>query len=255
MDKTATTIAKSSLHIEAFREHFREATKFSVSDITQFYQKFEEIVKRSTVDWRIYKLKSEGIIHRLSRGNYSLSEVRHYVPSVTRENKLLYTRFKAQFPFAEGCYWDTKWINEFMLHQPAWFFSILEVEREVMESVFYEMKELGQETYLNPSDEIIDKYITSERFTLIILPLVSEAPTQEIDGVRTITVEKMLVDLVSNESLFAAQQGSELKRIFKSAHEKYAVSEAKLLRYASRRNRRNEVKTLLQEVQRNGNEC
>lgn len=122
-----------------------------------------------------------------------------------------------------------------------------------MESVFYEMKDQGKDTYLNPSDEIIDKYITSRKSPLIILPLVSEAPTQEIDGVRTITIEKMLVDLVSNDLLFAAHQGSELKRIFKSAYEKYALSEAKLLRYASRRNRKNEVKALLEEAQRNGN--
>jgi len=85
-----------------------------------------------------------------------------------------------------------------------------------MESVFYEMQNQGKNAYLNPSDEIIDKHMTSRKSPLIILPLVSEAPTQEIDGIRTITIEKILVDLVSNKMLFAAHQGSELKIICQS---------------------------------------
>lgn len=220
---------------------------FTVRDMIQFYQRFEEDIKRSTVDWRIYELTNEGIIHRVSRGTYSLQEVRHYRPSITRANKLLYTSFKKAFPFAEGCLWDTKWLNEFMLHQPGWFFILLEVEKEVLEAIFYEMKDQGQEVYLDPSDEIIEKYLPGKGSPLILLPLISEAPTQEIDGVQTITIEKMLVDLVCNASLFAAQQGSELKRIFQLAHEKYAVSEARLLRYASRRNKKEDIKSLLSE--------
>jgi hypothetical protein len=132
-----------------------------------------------------------------------------------------------------------------MLHQPGRYLSLLEVEKDVLEAVFYEMKDQDKEVFLDPSEEIIEKYLPDKGSPLILLPLISEAPIQEIDGVQTITIEKMLVDLVSNTSLFAAQQGSELKRIFQLAHEKYAVSEARLLRYASRRNKKEEIKSLL----------
>lgn len=220
-------------------------SRFSVSDIIQFYQQFEDNIKRSTVDWRIYELTNADIIHRMARGIYSLKEVRHYQPEITRANKLLYGSFKKQFPYARGCFWDTRWLNEFMLHQPGRFYTLLEVEKDVLEAVFYEMKDQGKEAFLNPSEEVIDKYIVDKRSPLLLLPLISEAPTQEIDGVRTITIEKMLVDLVSNASLFAAQQGSELKRIFKAAYEKYTISEAKILRYASRRNRKEAIELLI----------
>ncbi|WP_367392365.1 DUF6577 family protein [Lewinella sp. LCG006] len=246
-------IAKQSLHIKEFVMHFGEAQEISVTDIIQFYQGLEKDIKRSTVDWRIYELKNEGILHRVSRGVYSLHEVRHYIPEITRSNKLLYTSFKNQFPFVEGCLWHTMWINEFMLHQVGRFYTILEVEKDFMEAVFYGLKELGKEIYLNPSEEVLDKYVSSKKAPLIIISLVSEAPIQKVNGINTVTLEKMLVDLVCNETLFAAQQGVELKRIFRSAHEKYAISETKLLRYASRRNKKEEVETLYRDVQRNGN--
>ena len=253
MRKVCVTIAKSSLHINEFIAHFSEVAKFSVSEIIQFYQRFEDGVKRSTIDWRIYTLKDQGVLHRISRGVYSLKEVRHYTPIITRSNKLLYSSIKQRFPFADVCLWSTMWINEFMLHQPGQFFTILEVEKEVMEAVFYELQERGKDVYLNPSEEILDRYISNKKKPLVIIPLVSEAPTQEVNKVTTITLEKMLVDLLVNKTLFSAQQGSELIHIFRITQEKYAISNAKLLRYASRRNKKEEAKSLLQRTQRVGN--
>ena len=55
------------------------------------------------------------------------------------------------------------------------------------------------------------------------------------------TLEKILVDIIADEELFAAQQG-ELEFIFKSAFDKYNINESKMKRYASRRNRKTEIK-------------
>ena len=44
----------------------------------------------------------------------------------------------------------------------------------------------------------------------------------------TITIEKLLVDIFSDEVLFAAQQGGEMERIFREAFEKYTINENKM---------------------------
>lgn len=128
-----------------------------------------------------------------------------------------------------------------MLHQPFRFYTIVEVEKEVMESVFYALKEQGKEVFLNPSEEIVNKYVTNANEPIIITRLTTEAPTQKVNKVVTQTIEKLLVDIYCDPVIFAAQQGAELKRIYQAVSDKYKVNTTKMFRYASRRNKRDEI--------------
>lgn len=135
-----------------------------------------------------------------------------------------------------------------MLHQPGKFYTILEVEKEVMESVFYALKEQGKEVFLDPSEEIISKYVMDSKEPIIISRLTTEAPTQQVENISTVTLEKILVDLFCDEKLFGTYQGAELERIYRSAFEKYTVSNSKLLRYANRRNKKNDIEQLIEKI-------
>ncbi len=139
-----------------------------------------------------------------------------------------------------------------MLHQPGRFYTILEVEKDVMESVFYELKEKYKDVYLNPTDEILSKYVVNKKDPIIITSLITEAPTEKVDGVVTTTLEKILVDIYSDEIFFGAQQGAELERIYNSVFEKYTVNNTKLLRYANRRNKKKVIEQLINKTLRNG---
>ena len=101
---------------------------------------------------------------------------------------------------------------------------------------------------MNPSPELIRRYIIDEKEPWIVKPLVSESPLQEVNGMPTVSIEKMLVDIFCDPVIFSAQQGSEMDRIFKEAFEKYTVSESKMLRYASRRRKKNELNIYLNEI-------
>ncbi len=245
-------IAKKSLHIKELKNAFVHDQRISVHNLIQFFQRFEEQVNRTTVDWRIYELTKLGILHRIGRGCYSLSETYYFKPEVSRSLKHLFGIVKNQFPYLNICVWNTKIINEFMLHQPGRFFTILEVDKDAMESVFYNLKDQGRDVFLNPSEEVFSKYVASKKEPIIITSLITEAPIEEIDGVKTATLEKVLVDICSNETLFSSQQGAELTRIYETAFEKYTISETKLLRYATRRNKKEVIEQLLNK-QRNGN--
>jgi hypothetical protein len=78
---------------------------------------------------------------------------------------------------------------------------------------------------------------------------VTEAPMQFINEVQTITIEKMLVDILVDESIFVAQQGSEMQVIFKSAIEKYGVNKSKMLRYADRRRKKEALEKYLHNIE------
>ena len=61
---------------------------------------------------------------------------------------------------------------------------------------------------------------------------------QEIGGITTVTLEKMLVDIFCDETLFAAQQGAEMRTVFNEALGIYTVNQSKMLRYADRRKKK-----------------
>ena len=55
----------------------------------------------------------------------------------------------------------------------------------------------------------------------------------------------MLVDVFCDSIIFDAQQGSEMKMIFKESFKKYTVNENKMLRYADRRRKKKELNKYL----------
>lgn len=135
-----------------------------------------------------------------------------------------------------------------MLHQPGRFYKLIEVEKDGMESLFFFLKDKNMSVYMDPSPELIRRYLLDEKEPWIVKPLVSEAPTQELNGISTITIEKMLVDIFCDPIIFSAQQGSEMDQIFKEAFDKYAINESKMLRYASRRRKKPELDNYLNEI-------
>lgn len=173
------------------------------------------------------------------------NEGKEFIPEINRSLKYLSGKIHNQFPFIDTCIWSTKWLNEFMLHQPFRFYTMLEVEKEVMEPVFYALKDQGKEVFLDPSEVILNNYVVNASEPIIIKRLITEAPTQKINKVVTQTIEKLLVDIYCDPVIFAAQQGAELKRIYQTVFDKYKVNKTKMFRYASRRNKRDEIKSFI----------
>ena len=153
-----------------------------------------------------------------------------------------------QFPYLQICIWNTSVLSELMVHQPGRFYTLIEVDKETTQSVFYFLKETKKNIFLEPGAEILSLYASAEKETIIINSLVSEAPVQMLQSVMTTTIEKLLVDVFCDDVLFAAQQGSEMETIFREAFEKYTINENKMLRYADRRSKKEQFSKYLNRV-------
>ena len=139
-------------------------------------------------------------------------------------------------------------LNEFMVHQPFQFFTLVEVEKEATGSVFHYLKEFKSNVFHEPGTEILENYLPENQESYIIQPLVSEAPLQEIQDIHTITLEKVLADIFCDPITFSAYQGAERSTIFKEAFDKYTVNRNKLLRYANRRGKKKDISTYLESL-------
>ena len=179
-----------------------------------------------------------GILTRIGRGKFSLGAGKIFVPDIANKLKTINSKLKKEFPFLDICLWNSSAINEFMIHQPGRFYILIEVEKDAAQSVFFSLKEAKYSVFIEPTKDLIEKYFPDEKETLIVKPLVTEAPLQKIDGLNTVTIEKMLVDIFCDEVIFSAQHGSEMRTIFKEAISKYIVNENRMLRYANRRRKK-----------------
>jgi len=197
-------------------------------------------LKESTISVYLSRLKKEGIIENPSRGVYALNGKKTYRPLIDAKLKRLFNKVKKEYPFAVFCVWDTKWLNEFMRHQPLKFYTVVELDKDVTGSVFHILKEQGKEVFIEPDAETFDLYISNTDDVIILKHLISEAPLQKIENITVPTMEKLLVDMISDTKMYAAQQ-SEREFIYANVFGKYEINKNKMKRYAHRRNRGNEL--------------
>ena len=244
-------ITKSKLHIEKLKLFFNKNDNFTTQDIWNFYKKFEHNIKHTTINWRIYTLTQMGVITRIGRGKYTFKTKTDFIPEISRRIKLFNNKLKKKFPFLTICLWNSSLINEFSIHQANKSFLLIEVDRETTQSIFYFLKGKNYKVFLEPSIDTMEKYVSDEENAIIVKSLISEAPIQKIKDLNTVTLEKLLVDVFCDKTIFLAYQGNEMKTIFTTVFKKYIVNENKLLRYANRRGRKEEIWNYLKQI--NGN--
>lgn len=225
--------------------YFKSNTQLSREKLVSLINKDFPELSLGTITVYLSKLKKAGIINNPARGVYSISNKQIFNPEINQNLKKIYNKIHRDFPFIEICVWNTKWLSDHMRHQPFKNFTIIEVDKEAEEQVFNAVSEWTKNVYFNPDEEILERYVsTNTEEVTIIKNLVTEAPTTKNNKIEIPTLEKILVDILIDRELFAAQQG-ELDFIFKSAFDKYYINKAKMKRYAIRRNKESELEKII----------
>jgi hypothetical protein len=225
---------QTKLQIEGFKEYFKDKNEISQSDIFNFYSNYEPI-SNELARKRTETLVRNGILKKIAKGIYSIGPQINYAPIFEPSLIRLCKKLKAKFPYAKFCLWDTRQLNEFMLHQPGRFYLMVETEPDVSESAFNFLNDFNKNVFQSEDQNMIYKYASLNFNSIIVNDLISEAPVQTIDKIPTATLEKILIDIFCDKDLYITFQGSELSMIFQTAFEKYTINKSKLLRYAKRR--------------------
>lgn len=205
-------------------------------------------LSEGTITVYLSKLKKAGIINNPERGIYSITDKQIFNPEINQNLKKAYNKIHKDFPFINVCVWNTKWLNDLMRHQPFKNYTIIEVEKEAEEQIFNAISAWNKNVYFNPNEVILERYISSNTEEVTIIKnLVTEAPTSKNNKIEIPTLEKVLVDILIDKELFAAQQG-EIDFIYKSAFKKYAINTSKMKRYAIRRNKELELEQMISQT-------
>ena len=222
-------------------------TPFTKKELLEFLKAGTEDVSAGTVHVLLNRLVESGKLAKVGRGLFSLSDkIRPpyiYIPSDV-ENEMS-SALKRKFPFVTYCVWKANAITPFMQHIPSMSFALVDVERVAMEAVFQHLQGQYSERMilLNPSKSDCDRYLNMDD-VIVVRPLIAEAPLSTYQGTNTPSIEKILVDIVSDKE-FDYAAGVELYHIYHNVFESVDVNKKKLLRYASRRNRKERIEQIL----------
>ena len=232
--------------IERLKNEFNGRESFSREELFDFFRQFEPELKETTFRWRIYHLKKKQVISIISRGLLTLSYKPVFKPDVGDKERKIFSKIEKQFPSLKLCIWSTKIANEFMLHIPGKFITILQVEKQALEPIYSFLKDQNlRNVFIEPEDKEIERYIYESETAIVLQKLVSKSPTQNVKRVTTTTLEKLIVDLYCDKKLFAAFQGNEFVHIVNNADKRYSIDFTKLFHYAKRRRKETELLAFL----------
>lgn len=206
-------------------------------------------LKEATLDVYLHRLALRNQLVHAGRGVYSLPGgvvVADFSPAVPMELATLWQEVATELFLDSGCVWTTQWLNDFTTHQLMRTVQVVEVAPEALQSTYYVLKDrLGGRVFLQPDAHVLELYVAETPDAVLVLPLVSRAPVQRVAGSPVPRLEKLLVDLLSDPTLFAAYQGEELRTIYRTAARQYRLDARTLFSYAKRRGKAPALRELL----------
>ncbi len=223
---------------------FGDNISLSKGDLMQWLREVYPDSSEKALTWRIHDLKNRGVIVSAGRGVYQLGRASSFQPSFDSLARRIARLLAKELPLVKNCIWETRWISGWMELQPPYNWTIVETEKEVLESVFTSLSGISKKVFLDPDRKVVDLYILTLNESVIVKPLLSESPTFPIEKITSATPEKILVDIVAEPYLFRAQQG-ELDRIYANAFKEVRINQTKMLRYANRRRKYDAVYSLI----------
>jgi hypothetical protein len=240
----------NKFNITEFRNHFDGRTHVTDGDIKRFLAGQKVKLSPSTLRWHVHQLKLNQVLVRVKPGVYTFLNKPRFQPRLSKKIQRIYGQVTGSFsPDLPCVIWTTEWLREFMVLQPTQELVILETPRTWTNSLFEILKTEGHSAFIDPSREVLEKYVLGRGNSFIVKTLVSRSPTQPLrDGIEIATLEKILIDLICDKELFAIYQGTELENIFLHSWKRYALNLSILENYAKRRRRLADLLTFARQL-------
>ncbi len=238
---------KNSELIFKLREHFAYHSVITTREISEVLVKAYPELSPNTIAWRLSQLKKEKLIHQIGRGLYSFEYKPEYNPELSLRSKRLYNRIK---PYCKTdlSIWDTYMLNMIAETNIERYWVFLSASKDELESLFNDMLSFSKQTFFQPDREVINRYVMAHDEAIIITPLISETPLDRSGEYITPTIEGILVNAWLKYENYLQPIGLDLRKLYENAFKKYNVNQSKLLRYAARRDKRNEINEFIKTL-------
>ena len=201
-------------------------------------------LSESAFRWTLYNLLLEQKIFKVGYDSYVTIKpavLPVYKPHYSEKAVILMKRLSDRFPGLEFVIFESVLLNEFLNHQIGQNTIYAQIEKNVSSYIFDNLQEeyAGSVLY-RPGRKEFDRYWT--RDCIVVLDLISQAPLSR-DKPHEMTTEKMLVDIIAENSMSTTFSPSEIPFVYENVMNSYRVDKRKLNRYAGRRGKAAQVKS------------
>lgn len=221
---------------------FKDRAFFTKKELFNFLDKKKSGLSDSYYRLLLSNLRKRAVIEDLKKNVYTIKNKPLFLPTIDKRIKKLINTIQKNTNDIQYICWNSLWLNSFTIHQSNSSMIIFECEKEFSERVYHILKDSKYENvYLKPKKEVIDIYLSENKNSIIIKPLISRSPSVELSGIRIPKLEKILVDVYADQNLFYAYKGKELANIFTNSILDFKFNLSTFLNYAKRRNRYDEL--------------
>ncbi len=236
-----------SLSTGHFILFFKDTQIINKSDIVNFYRHKENNLTVNTINWRTNELIRKKIIYRISRGKYSMLKPKKIFFEIPASVSKLYRILRKKYPDLNICIWNTSYIQNFISDRKIKKITFIETDKEKCCEIYLYLQKFIKTKYLILKSKNILDIIQVVDNPVVILPEIKESPVEKKRRIIIPTPEKILVDITSNHKLYDFKNKHEIKKLFYSLTTEHTFNENLMLRYASRRNRKENVLTLIKQ--------
>ena len=205
-------------------------------------------MRDSSYHWAIYGMLKNGEIIKTARNVYMVpdgKEKQIYRPLYSDLAAKLIWQIAEKYPSVQFTVFETGLMNDFLNHLVAQNTIFIQAEKEISVFVFRFLQESGYEHLLYKPKKV-DYALYWEKDCIVVTDTISEAPLSA-SAPHEICLEKMLVDMYCDKLISTTYSKSEYPQVLQQAMESYHMEIPKMMRYARRRGRENEIKHILEE--------
>ena len=225
-----------------------ESQVFTRQALYNLFKENKKDLSYNSVGWIINAGLKSNILFKVGSDSYSRNKEtrRAYTPLYSDFSKELLSKMEERYPELEYTLFETLRLNEFVNHLYAHNIVVLQVEKDLCPFTFDFLNEMfpGKVLY-NPSSDDLGRYQSDN--CIILENRITEAPFDK-EHPHFITLEKLLVDCVSDKIMKDLIPTSEVINIFENTKLLYKSDLTKIRRYAKRRNAWDKVEALLEKV-------
>jgi uncharacterized protein DUF6577 len=190
----------------------------------------ETSITDSTLQTYLSREVSAGHIWSAGKGWYSKLEKEFLLN--TEPVQEMIGLMKQKFPFLDCSCWSTEQVNSFTHHMLGKHITFVYVDSDAISTVHEILLDNGYNSYANPYKNVIEKVMRITQNTVLVRPSISLQP-DAIDSCAPI--EKILVDLMVENSKLSVMQKDELNLVIENILKSGRLNVAVLLFYMKRR--------------------
>jgi hypothetical protein len=218
--------------------------QFTTSEIIKVLSIKHPDITDSALSVKINQLKSKKLIHQISRGLYTFRYKPDFDYDISLKTKRYYNRFKTLIN-SEIFVWDTSTLYGLNEKEIEKEYIFLYVDKNDIDDAFNSLMSLSKPIFLNPDEFTIDRYIIPQKEAILLYPTISQTPIIVQNEYSIVSIEAIIVDILIKNNGLIKKMGIDVSKIIKNALQNFNINQNKMLRYASRREKRIEIEHLI----------